>query len=58
MEQMWLPEESEGGVKGQAKQVKRIKRYKLTVIKQVSQGDEKYSIANTVKNSIITGDRW
>ena len=42
------------------KQGKGIKRNKPPVIKEVSYGDEKYSIGSIVNNIVITlyGDRW
>ena len=40
--------------------MKGIKRYKLPVIKQLCDGDEKDNIENIVNNAVITlyGDRW
>ena len=39
--------------------MRRIKKYKLPVIKEISHGDEKDSIGNRVNNIATTnGDRW
>ena len=42
------------------KQVRVIKRYKLSVTKQMSHKDEMYSVGNTVNDNVISlsGDRW
>ena len=47
----WLPEGQEWGW-GMGKRDKGIKRYQLPVIKQVSHGDEKYSLRNIVDNMV------
>ena len=42
-----------------SKIVKRIKRYKLLVIKYISHGDIQYSIGTIVSKIVIMyGDRW
>ena len=49
-----------GEWEGWPKYIKEIKRYHCPVIKQIRQGDRKYSMGNTVNNTVIMlyGDRW
>lgn len=40
--------------------MREIKKYKLSITKKMSHGDEMYGEGNTVNNNIITlyGERW
>ena len=48
----WLPDGR--GMGAGKKQVREIKRYKLSVAKYINHGDEMYSVGNIVNNYVVS----